>query len=58
MEGNVSIRYGPHVVGRYTATGQPRQAPKPWKRGAVGTVETTDAAEPGFLLFHRSERTD
>ena len=26
LDGNVSIRYGPHVVGRYTATGEIRQA--------------------------------
>ena len=26
LDGTVSVRYGPHVVGRYTATGELRQA--------------------------------
>jgi transposase len=45
LDGNVSIRYGPHVVGRYTATGETRQAStnrtsqSRGKGGPVGTVE-------------------
>jgi transposase len=42
LEGTVSIRYGPHVVGRYTATGETRPAGTPKKaesRGKGGPVE-------------------
>ena len=56
LDQSVSIRYGPHVVGRYTADGQPRQAePKqrPESRGKAGTVETVENHKP---VSHRSHR--
>jgi transposase len=56
LDGTVSIRYGPHVVGRYTATGEPRLAstPKnPESRGKGGPVETVENHKP---VFHRSHR--
>jgi len=39
LDGAVSIRYGPHVVGRYTADGNPQRAtpqPEPGSRGKGG----------------------
>src|SRR5258708_20055319 len=56
LDGNVSIRYGPHVVGRYTATGEPRPASthkNPESRGKGGPVETVENHKP---VFHRSHR--
>jgi transposase len=49
LDGTVSIRYGPHVAGRYSADGQPQRAEpeattgKPWKsrdRGNGGKPQT------------------
>ena len=48
LDGNVSIRYGPHVVGRYTATGETRSASGkqvPESRGKGGPVETNQAGD-------------
>ena len=45
LDGNVSIRYGPHVVGRYIATGEIRPAgvKQPSEsRGKGGPVETVE----------------
>src|SRR5438552_12955378 len=45
LDGNVSIRYGPHVVGRYTATGEIRPASAkqlPELRGKGGPVATVE----------------
>jgi transposase len=56
LDGNVSIRFGPHVVGRYAADGQPRQAksrPQPEGRGKDGPVETMENQKQ---VFHRSHR--
>jgi hypothetical protein len=56
LDGNVSIRYGPHVVGRYTASGEIRQAsPKklPESRGKGGAVETVENHKP---VSHRPHR--
>ena len=56
LDGTVSIRYGPHVVGSYTADGEPLQAePKQRSesRGKAGTVETVENHKP---VFHRSHR--
>ena len=46
----VSIRYGPHVVGRYRADGLPIQ---PESRGKGGSVETVENQKP---VSHRSHR--
>ena len=52
LDGAVSIRYGPHVVGRYSETGAPlgrnRQG-----RGKDGSVETVENQKP---VSHRSHR--
>lgn len=56
LDGTVSIRYGPHVAGRYRADGQPQRAepkPQPESRGKAGTVETVENHKP---VSHRSHR--
>jgi len=56
LDGRVSIRYGPHVVGRYTATGQTRPTTAdqpPESRGKGGPVETVENQN---TVFHRSHR--
>jgi hypothetical protein len=57
LNGEVSIRYGPHVVGRYTADGNPirrtQRRPEPESRGKDGPVE---AGENHKSVFHRSHR--
>jgi len=56
LDGNVSIRYGPHVVGRYTATGAIRPAGVkqfPESRGKGGPVETVENQKPVFPRSHR-----
>jgi transposase len=56
LDGNVSIRYGPHVVGRYTATGKILQASAKTlteSRGKGGPVETLENHKP---VFHRPHR--
>jgi hypothetical protein len=40
LDGTVSIRFGPHVVGRYDAEGQPLAMPAKGKRGGKdGSME-------------------
>ena len=56
LDGTVSIRYGPHVVGRYTAAGEIRQASAkklPESRGKGGTVETVENHKPVSHRLHR-----
>jgi len=56
LDGSVSIRYGPHVVGRYTANGNMRQASAkklPESRGKGGSVETVENHKP---VSHRPHR--
>ena len=51
LDGNVSVRYGPHVVGRYDEQGEPIQKAKGrGKDGTVGTVENQKA------VSHRPHR--
>lgn len=50
LDGTVSIRYGPHVVGRFAGTGQ---AILTKSRGKAGAVETVGNQKP---VFHRSHR--
>ena len=52
LDGRVSIRYGPHVVGRYHADGTPLE--KGERRGKAGPVE---AVENQKRVFHRSHRS-
>ena len=56
LDGNVSIRYGPHVVGYYTGTGAPRSAiakKHAESRGKGGPVETVENHKP---VSHRPHR--
>ena len=51
LDGAVSVRYGPHVVGRYDGQGQPIQKRK--GRGKDGAVETMENPK---RVSHRSHR--
>jgi hypothetical protein len=56
LDGSVSIRFGPHVVGRYTATGETRPTKPdkpPESRGKGGPVETVENQN---TVSHRSHR--
>jgi transposase len=56
LDGSVSIRYGPHVVGRYTSGGEPCQSNRsktPESRGKGGPVETVENQKP---VSHRPHR--
>jgi len=54
LDGTVSIRFGPHVVGRYTAEGTlARRNSQPESRGKDGPVETVENQKQ---VFHRSHR--
>ena len=51
LDGTVSIRYGPHVVGRYTAEGESIRGRA--SRGKAGPVEAVENPKP---VSHRSHR--
>lgn len=56
LDWRVSIRFGPHAIGRYTAAGQPlfsSSQPTPEGRGKDGPVETVENQTP---VSHRSHR--
>ena len=56
LDGAVSIRYGPHVVGRYTAAGHTlnaEQKPAPEGRGKAGPVEAVENHTPVSRRSHR-----
>jgi transposase len=55
LDATVSIRFGPHIVGRYRADGQPAAPgkPQPESRGKDGPVE---AVENQNQVSHRSHR--
>ena len=57
LNGEISIRYGPHVVGRYTADANPirrkQHQPNPESRGKGGPVEAMENHKP---VSHRSHR--
>ena len=55
LDGRVSIRYGPHVVGRYTAAGQVVGGTKksPENGGKDGAVETVENQKPVSHCSHR-----
>lgn len=50
LNGDVSIRYGPHVVGRYVAA---RSEATPESRGKDGPVETVENQKQVFPRSHR-----
>ncbi len=52
LDGTVSVRYGPHVVGRYDRHGNP--LPKPERHGKAGAVEALENQEQ---VSHRSHRS-
>ncbi len=52
LDETISVRYGPHVVGRYDRNGDP--LPKPERRGKGGAVE---ALENQKQVSHRSHRS-
>jgi transposase len=57
LNGEISIRYGPHVLGRYTANGDPigrtRRQPSPESRGKGGPVEVAENHNPVSRGSHR-----
>ena len=57
LDGEISIRYGPHMIGRYTAEGHPlegaRRTPSKESRGKGGPVEAVENHKP---VSHRSHR--
>jgi hypothetical protein len=56
LDGNVSIRYGPHVVGRYTANGEASDTStkkKTRSHGKAGPVDTVENHKP---VSHRPHR--
>ena len=57
LKGEISIRYGPHVLGRYTADGDPigrsGRQPSPESRGKGGPVEAAENQKPVSRGSHR-----
>jgi hypothetical protein len=56
LDGTVSIRYGPHVVGRYAADGTQRETPCNRKRDDRGKDGTVEAVKNRKTVSHRSHR--
>jgi transposase len=52
LDGMISIRYGPHVVGRYDSGGNP--LPKPERRGNDGAEEAVENQKQVSHSSHRS----
>jgi hypothetical protein len=54
LDATVSIRFGPHVVGRFCANGQPTAPtkPRPESCGKDGPVETMETQTQGFHRSH------
>ena len=52
LDGRVSIRYGPHVVGRYENDGTPVKRGE--RRGKDGPVESVENQKQVFPTFHSS----
>jgi transposase len=55
LDGSVSIRFGPHVVGRYTADGQPTRKVKKTETGC-GNDGPVEAVGNRPAVSHRSHR--
>jgi hypothetical protein len=53
LDATVSIRYGPHVVGRFDCDGAPIAKPKPKGRGKDGPVDTVENQKQ---VSHRPHR--
>lgn len=56
LDDSVSIRYGPHVVGRYQADGTPRETPDKRKRDGRGKDGAVGALENRKTVSQRSPR--
>lgn len=56
LDGTVSIRFGPHVVGRYTAEGAPLPGGRKAKREGRGKDGPVEAVENRQAVSHRSHR--
>jgi hypothetical protein len=56
LDGTVSIRYGPHVVGRYQADGSPMEAKVKRPRKSGGKDGAVEAVENQKQVSHRSHR--
>ena len=53
LDGTVSIRYGPHVVGRFTQEGEPlRSKPGKPRRGKDGSMEAGENQKQVFTGSH------
>ena len=53
LDGNVSIRYGPHLVGRFDHAGVPIPKPKPKGHGKDGAVSTLENQKQVSQRSHR-----
>jgi transposase len=56
LDGSVSIRFGPHVVGRYTAAGENQTAGASGKQEGRGKAGPVEAVENRKAVSHRSHR--
>ncbi len=56
LDGTVSIRYGPHVVGRYAAGGAPLAGVRESRRAGRGKGGSVEAVENRKAVSHRSHR--
>jgi len=56
LDGSVSIRFGPHVVGRYTSHGEPEGQTKKTGQGC-GNDGPVEAVENRRAVSHRSHRS-
>jgi transposase len=52
LDGTVSIRFGPHVVGQFTADGEPISHKGPERRGKGGSMETGENQKQVFSASH------
>ena len=55
LDGGISIRFGPHVVGRYAAAGENQQVRRNSKQGG-GKAGPVEAGENRKAVSHRSHR--
>ena len=56
LDGTVSIRFGPHVVGRYTAEGAPLPGGRKGRQEGRGKGRPVEAVENRQAVSHRSHR--
>ena len=52
LDGMVSIRYGPHLVGQFSLDGTAVQAPKPKRRGKGASLEGGESQQQVFSASH------